>query len=159
MMRRLQIRPVVSRHLRVALLLVNMLAVVGLMQTRLSGWPLLLGSALLLATLGRAWWHLYQAGRLSDQTLLLSFRPFKLELQTAGGAQQEHRCVSLSVYRWLIVMRFQPANPAGGAVSPANRTLVLLPDSLPGATPDDWRLMLIWARQMRRQISSGKGAN
>ena len=159
MMRRLQIRPVVSRQLRVALLLVGLLAMVGLTQTSLNGWPLLLGSALLLVILGHAWRHLYHAGRLPDHSLLLSFRPLNLDLQTKDGVLQSQRCVALSVYRCLIVMQYQLADPIGGVVSRSNRrTLVLLPDSLPGSMPDDWRLVLIWAKQMRRQISSGKSS-
>jgi len=135
-----------------------LLAATAITQTRLDGWQLPVVVALFFVALAHAWWRLSQAGLLRGETLLLSLRPLKLELQTADGLQHAYRCVSLSVYRWLIVMQFQPVNPAAAAVPTVKRRLVLLPDSLSGARHEDWRLLLIWARQMRRQISSGKGS-
>lgn len=156
MMRRLELRPVVSRHLRVALLLVGLLSAIALAQTNLSGWMRLFAAVLLLSIFSHAWWQMTQAGQPSGQTLMLSFQPVGLELHSPDGHLTHDRCVSLSVYRWLVVMRVQSVRLESSGLQNATRLLLLLPDSLYGASGEDWRLVLIWARLMRRQISSGK---
>lgn len=154
-MRRLEIRPVASRRLRAALLMVGLLAILALMQTRLEGWLLGLGVLLVFIIVGHGW---YQSGQV-NVPLALSLRPLQLSMQQPDGTYERCHCSALSVYTWLMVMNM--SQPSAG-VRTRSRWILLLPDSLPksGVTPssDDWRQILVWGRLMRRQISAGNNA-
>lgn len=62
------------------------------------------------------------------------------------GVDTAVRCTRLSVYPWLIVLHAEIAQQG-------RQVIVLLPDSLPDRSFDQWRKLLIWAKRMRRQIA------
>jgi len=142
MMRRLEIRPVASRRLRAALLLVLLLAGISLTQSSFEGWSLVVVLIALLAVFLQAW---RAASRISP-ALVLSYRPLKALQMDVNGLETSIRCTRLSVYPWLIVLHAEM--PQQG-----REVIVLLADSLPDRSPDQWRQLLIWAKLMRRQIA------
>lgn len=146
MMQRLEIRPVASRRLRAALLLVLLLSGFSLSQSSLSGWPLYGVSAALATVFIHAW---VASGR-QVPVLALYFRPLLAAVVLPGGLEQPLRCTRLSVYPWLIVLHTESQLPHGEL---KRQIVVLLPDSLPDQHPDDWRQLLVWAKLMRQQIA------
>ena len=142
MMRRLEIRPVVSRRLRAALLLVLMLAGLSLSQSSLTGW-LLTG---VLVALGGVFMQAWLAASHRPPALSFSFRPLVAHVLDANGAERPLRCTRLSVYPWLMVLHAELA-------ANKRQIIVLLPDSLADASGDEWRQLLVWAKLMRRQIA------
>jgi hypothetical protein len=142
MMRRLAIRPVVSRRLRAALLLVLLLAGLSLGQSSLTNWFLVVVIIAMLAVFIQSW---RAATRLAP-ALLLTFRPLSAAMLGDNNAEVPIRCTRLSVYRWLIVLHIEFADEG-------RQVITLLPDSLPEQSSDQWRQLLIWAKLMRRQIA------
>ena len=142
MMRRLEIRPVASRRLWAALLLVFFLAGLSLRQSSLAGWSLVVVVVALLVVFMQAW----RAALRRPPELVLSFRPIKALRIDLDGVETPIRCTRLSLYPWLIVLHVEM--PQQG-----HEVIVLLPDSLPDRSPDQWRQLLIWAKLMRRQIA------
>jgi len=149
MMRRFEVRPIPSRRLRAALFLLGLLSILALAQTRLTGWVYGLALGMLLVLLAVAWRHMVQA----VMPLLVSFRPLEVSLLQPSGEWAPGRCVSLSVYPWLIVLKVRPVPDLEQS---APRLVLLLPDSLLPASEKSWRQILVWAQQMRRQIGSGQ---
>ena len=141
-MRRLELRPVVSRRLRAALLLVLLLSVISLAQTSLESWALALAAACLLAVFIQAW----RAASRVPPGLLLMFRPLEAASLTMTGEALPLYCTRLSVYPCLIVLHAEDSHKT-------RQIIVLLPDSLPGDHGDQWRQLLIWAKRMRRHIA------
>ena len=142
MMRRLEIRPVASRRLRAALLLVLLLSVLSLSQSSLSGWSLAVVGFSLIAVFMQAW----RAASRRPPVLVLTFKPLKALITDLNGVETSIRCSRLSVYPWLIVLHAEI--PQQG-----HRVIVCLPDSLPVGSSDQWRQLLVWAKRMRRQIA------
>ncbi len=142
MMRRLELRPVVSRRLRAALLLVLLLAVVSLSQSSLAGLSLAIVGLLLTVVFIQSW----RAASRKPPALLMTFRPAKAWLTNLQGTDTPIRCTHLSIYPWLIVLHAEC--PQQG-----RQVIVLLPDSLPDRSLDQWRQLLVWAKRMRRQIA------
>lgn len=149
MTRRFEIRPVASRRLRAALFLLGLLSILALEQTSLTGWVYGLALAALLMLLGIAWYRTVQ----TVVPLLFSFRPLGVSLLQPDGEWMSGSCVSLSVYPWLIVLSLRPAQDTSLSRS---RVVLLLPDSLFPADEKSWRPILVWAKQMRRQIGAGQ---
>jgi len=141
-MYRLEIQPVASRRLRAALLLVLLLAVLSLSQSSLSGLSLAIAGLLLTVVFIQSW----RAASRKPPGLLMTFRPAKVWLTDSQGADTPIRCTHLSVYSWLIVLHAEC--PQQG-----RQVIVLLPDSLPDRSFDQWRQLLVWAKRMRRQIA------
>ena len=141
-MYRLEIQPVASRRLRAALLLVLLLAVLSLSQSSLSGLSLAIVDLLLTVLFIQSW----RAASRKPPALLMTFRPAKVWLTDLQGTDTPIRCTHLSVYSWLIVLHAQL--PQQG-----RQVIVLLPDSLPDRSLDQWRQLLVWAKRMRRQIA------
>jgi hypothetical protein len=142
MMRRLEIRPVASRRLRAALLLVLLLSVLSLSQSSLSGWSLAVVGFSLMAVFIHAW---HTASR-KPPAVVLTFKPIKALLSNHNGVETSIRCTRLSVYPWLIVLHAEI--PQQG-----RQVMVWLPDSLPDCSSDQWRQLLVWTKRMRRQIA------
>ena len=142
MMRRLEIRPVVSRRLRAALLLVLLLSVLSLSQSSLSGWSLAVVGSSLVAVFVQAWC----AASRRPPAVALTFKPIKALLIDLNGVETSIHCTRLSVYPWLIVLHAEI--PQQG-----RQVLIWLPDSLPDCSSDQWRQLLVWAKRMRRQIA------
>ena len=142
MMRRLEIRPVVSRRLRAALLLLLVMASLSLSQSSLTGWLL----TCVVAALGGVFIQAWLAASKQPSALSLCFRPVVAHVLGANGAEMQMRCTRLSVYPWLMVLHAElEANK--------RQIIVLLPDSLADAYGDEWRQLLVWAKLMRRQIA------
>ena len=142
MMRRLELRPVVSRRLRAALLLVLLLSAFSLAQTSLENWALALAAVCLLAVFIQAW----RAASRVPAALLLTFRPLEAVSLTVAGEALPLHCSRLSVYPWLIVLHAEDSHKT-------RQIIVLLPDSLLEDHGDQWRQLLIWAKRMRRHIA------
>ena len=142
MLSRLEIRPVASRRLRAALLLVLSLAGLSLSQSSLAGLSLAVVGFLTLAVFIQAW----RAASRTPPALTLAFKPIKVFLSGFKEIDMPIRCTRLSVYPWLIVLHAEI--PEQG-----RQVIVLLPDSLPGCSVDQWRKLLVWAKRMRRQIA------
>ena len=142
MLSRLELRPVASRRLRAALLLVLSLAGLSLSQSSLSGLSLAVVGLLLLAIFVQAW---RTASRMPP-AMALRFKPIKAFLSDFNGADTPIRCTRLSVYPWLILLHTEI--PQQG-----RQVIVLLPDSLPDRSGDQWRKLLVWSKRMRRQIA------
>ncbi|MEN9901603.1 MAG: hypothetical protein RL651_267 [Pseudomonadota bacterium] len=143
MLSRLEIRPVASRRLRAALLLVLSLAGLSLSQSSLSGHSLAVVGFLLLAVFVQAW----RTASLTPPPIALAFKPIKAFLIDFKAADTPIRCTRLSVYPWLILLHVEI--PQQG-----RQVIVLLPDSLPDRSVDQWRKLLVWAKRMRRQIAT-----
>ena len=141
-MYRLEIQPVASRRLRAALLLVLLLAVLSLSQSSLSGLSLAIAGLLLTVVFIQSW----RAASRKPPALLMTFRPANVWVTDSQGADTPIRCTHLSVYSWLIVLHAEC--PQQG-----RQVIVLLPDSLPDRSLDQWRQLLVWAKRMRRQIA------
>lgn len=141
-MYRLEIQPVASRRLRAALLLVLLLAVLSLSQSSLSGLSLAIAGLLLTVVFIQSW----RAASRKPPALLMTFRPANVWVTDSQGADTPIRCTHLSVYSWLIVLHAEC--PQQG-----RQVIVLLPDSLPDRSFDQWRQLLVWAKRMRRQIA------
>ncbi len=151
--RRFELRPIASRRLRAALLLVLLLSLLGISQTRLSDAELVVALLALAAIFADGW----RRTRMPACQLMLSYRPLGgsvLLAQAAGPAEMPLRCRHASVYPWLIVLQFE-RDPQAPGPWPAwlNRAMVLLPDSLGDASSTEWRRLLIWARLTRRQLA------
>ena len=148
-LRRFELRPIASRRLRAALLLVFALGLIGISQTRLGGAEL--GVALL--ALGAIFADGWRRTRMPRSGLLFSYRPLGCALQDTD-AETPMRCTHASVYPWLIVLQFdRDPKTAGRLPAWLNRAVVLLPDSLGGNARDEWRRLLVWARLTRRQLA------
>ena len=142
MMRRLDIRPVASRRLRAALLLVLLLSGLSLSQSSLAGLALAGVVVALMAVFVQAW----RAASRNLPSMALTFKPTKAFLTSLDGIDSPICCTRLSLYPWLIVLHTEM--PQQG-----RQLIVLLPDSLADGSPDQWRQLLIWAKRMRRQIA------
>lgn len=142
MLSRLEIRPVVSRRLRAALVLVLLLGCVSLSQTSLITWQLALVAVVMGAVFIQAW----RASGTVPTGMVLSFRPLSAEIISSTGSVASLTCTRLSVYPWLIVLHVKQEGQQ-------HRVFVLLPDSLNNASPDQWRQLLIWSKLMRRKIA------
>jgi hypothetical protein len=142
MIRRLEIRPVASRRLRAALLLVLLLSVLSLSQSSLSGWSLAVVVSSLMAVFVQAW----RAASRSSPMMALTFKPIKALLIDLNGVETSIHCTRLSVYPWLIVLHAEI--PQQG-----RQVIIWLPDSLPDCSSDQWRHLLVWAKRMRRQVA------
>lgn len=141
-MRRLELRPVASRRLRAALLLVLFLALLSISQSSLSGWPLGAVATGLALVFIQAW----RAARQLPPRMVLTFRPLAVQRVNSNATETTLRCRRLSVYPWLVVLHAD--------VDDTKRlVVVLLPDSLPASSREQWRQILIWAKLMRRQIA------
>ena len=149
--RRFDIRPIASRRLRAALLLVFVLGLVGLSQSRLNGVELAVALLALCVIFADGW----RRTRMHACALLFDDRPLECRLIGSDGQEIALSCKRASVYPWLIVLHFEAA-ALGQAQWPIwlNRAVVLLPDSLADASQQDWRRLLIWARLNRRQLTS-----
>lgn len=149
--RRFEIRPIASRRLRAALLLVFVLGLVGLSQSRLNGIELAVALLALCVIFADGW----RRTRMHACALLFDDRPLGCRLIDSDGREIALSCKRASVYPWLIVLHFEAA-ALGQAQWPIwlNRAVVLLPDSLADASQQDWRRLLIWARLNRRQLTS-----
>lgn len=147
----LTIRPVASRRLREALLLVFVLGLVGLSQSRLNGVELAVALLALCVIFADGW----RRTRMPKCAMLFDDRPLGCRLINSDGQEIALSCKRASVYPWLIVLHFDAA-ASGQAQLPVwlNRALVLLPDSLADASQQGWRRLLIWARLNRRQLAS-----
>jgi len=142
MTRRLDIRPVASRRLRAALLLVLVLAAISLSQSSLTGWLLTGVFTALGVVFIQAWWAASQ----QPPDLSISFRPLAADVFSANAVALPLRCTRLSVYPWLIVLHAELGENK-------RQIIVLLPDSLKHSSRDEWRQLLVWAKLMRRQIA------
>lgn len=141
-MKDLSIKPLSSKRLRAALLLVLLLSVLSLSQSSISGVFLAVTGLALMAVFVIAW----RAASRKPPALLMTFRPANVWLTDSQGADTPIRCTHLSVYFWLIVLHAEC--PQQG-----RQVIVLLPDSLPDRSLDQWRQLLVWAKRMRRQIA------
>lgn len=149
--RRFEIRPIASRRLRAALLLVFVLALLGVFQTSLAA----VERAVALMALGVIFADGWRRTRLPPCTLIFDYQPLGCRVVDASGSEIALRCRRASVYPWLIVLHFlTDGSDSGRAPGGLNRAVVLLPDSLADATSQDWRRLLIWARLARRQLGS-----
>ncbi len=142
MLSRFEIRPIVSRRLRAALLLVLLLALLSLSQTSLSGIFLVVTGLALVAVFVMSW----RAASRTPPVMAFAFRPIKAFLIDANGVDTPIRCTRLSLYPWLIVMHADIAQHG-------RQVIVLSPDSLPDRSSGQWRMLLVWAKRMRRQIA------
>ena len=149
---RFEIRPIASRRLRAALLLVFVLGLYGLSQTRLNGAELVVSILALSAIFADGW----RRTRTALSTLIFNYRPLGCSLIDADGVETPLHCRQASVYPWLVVLKFEPVEAGSPFIRIlSDRALVLLPDSLPEQSRQHWRPLLIWANQMRRQLSNG----
>ncbi len=142
MMYRLEIQPVASRRLRAALFLVLLMAVLSLSQSSLAGLSLAIVGLLLTVVFIHSW----RAASRKPPGLSLTFRPAKAWLTDMQGVDTPIRCIRLSVYPWLIVLHAECSQQG-------RQVIVLLPDSLPDRSLEQWRQLLVWAKRMRRQIA------
>lgn len=161
---RFEIRPVASRRLRATLLLVFLLALFGVGQTRLTGVEL----AVALLALTVIFADGLRRTRVPACTLVFEDRPRVCRLIDDTGAETRMRGIRASVYPWLIVLRLeveqgsgnpQEKNRTGAAQNlPAERWLrypvVFLPDSLNTPSKDGWRYLLVWSQQLRRTLAN-----
>lgn len=149
-LRRFELRPIASRRLRAALLLVFALGLIGISQTSLSGVEFVVAILALGAIFADGW----RRTRIPQCGLLFSYRPLACALLDAAGVETTLRCTHASVYPWLIVLQFE-RDPKTAGYLPAwlNRAVVLLPDSLGDRSQDEWRRLLVWARLVRRQLA------
>ena len=150
--RRFELRPIASRRLRAALLLVLLLSLLGISQTRLSGAELVVAILALAAIFTHGW----RRTRIPSCQLIFSYRPLGCSvLPDQTPAELVLRCTHASVYPWLIVLQFERDSQAPGRLpSWLNHTVVLLPDSLGDGQYLEWRRLLIWARLTRRQLAN-----
>ncbi len=149
--RRFEIRPIASRRLRAALLLVCVLGLVGLLQSRLNGAELVVALLAIGVIFADAW----RRTRMPVCTLIFDDRPLGCRVIDAQGQETILDCKRASVYSWLIVLQFDVGTPGQERLPVGvRRTLVLLPDSLANTSQQHWRRLLIWARQIRRQLTS-----
>ena len=148
MSRRFELRPIASRRLRAALLLVYALGLVALWLTRLTGAELIVAVASLSAIMVDAW----RRTMLPDVVLGFSVQPLTCMAAKSDGEAVALVATRASVYPWLIVLQFEPS--VGMRTLGIRRTLVLLPDSLPGASAEHWRQLLVWSRLLRRRLAN-----
>lgn len=143
---RFEIRPTASRHLRVALLLVGLLAALGMTQTALNNAETVVAWLAWSVILLDGW----RRTRMPQSPMLFTVRPLACSVVDGRGALCSLVCRRVSVYPWVVVLHF----PRDGAVMvdwPTN-TLVLLRDSV--HSDESWRHLLIWAGLMRRQLAN-----
>lgn len=162
---RFEIRPVASRRLRAALLLVFLLALVGISQTRLRGVELVVALLVLTAIFADG----LRRTRVPACTLIFEDRPRVCRLIDDTGAETCLRGTRASVYPWLIVLRLTAeernapeTDRPSAEMLPAERWLrypvVFLPDSLGTSSKERWRHLLVWSQQLRRTLANPKGA-
>jgi hypothetical protein len=149
MVSRLMIRPVMSRRLRAALLLLTALALLALSQTSLPDWGIGLASISVLLGMIYIGWRLPQ----SVVPFVLSYKPLQLHLCGEDGQTRPAHCVALSVYAWLVILRYRDSQVI---TSSPDKMIVLLPDSLTSGNRHQWRQIMVWARLMRRAIGGQK---
>lgn len=147
---RFEIRPVASRRLRAALLLVLLLGWVAISQTRLSTGEMLVAHLALITFFVDGW----RRTRMPACRLIFKEQPLGCALLDAMHNERLLRCKRASVYPWLIVLQFEQ-DPQAADPLPAwlNRAVVLLPDSLDDAQGTEWRRLLVWSHLMRRQLA------
>jgi hypothetical protein len=151
--RRFELRPIASRRLRAALLLLLLLSLLGISQTRLSFAELVVAILALAAIFADAW----RRTRMPACTLIFNDRPLGCHVIDAQGQEMILNCKHASVYPWLIVLQFDAGTPSQERRPLGlRRTLALLPDSMANPSQRRWRRLLIWARQLRRQLSSSR---
>ena len=149
--RRFELRPIASRRLRAALLLVLLLGFVGISQTRLSGAELIVAVLALMAIFADGW----RRSRMPGCPIVFSYRPLACSVQDPSQGEVGLRCTHASVYPGLIVLQFErDSDSAGRLQSWLHRAVVLLPDSLGLMRGTEWRRLLVWARLTRRQLAN-----
>ena len=150
-LRRFELRPIASRRLRAALLLVLLLSLVGISQTRLSGVQLVVAILALAMIFADGW----RRTRIPHCALNFCYRPLGCSLLDQALGDMALRCRRVSVYPWLIVLQLERDPQAPGHLpSWLHRAVVLLPDSLSNCQDSEWRRLLIWARLTRRQLAN-----
>lgn len=143
---RFEIRPTASRHLRVALLLVGLLAAVGIIQTALNSAETVVAWLAWSVILLDGW----RRTRMPQSPLSFTVRPLTCTVVDGQGELRPLVCRRVSVYPWVVVLNF---SREGAALDgwPTN-TLVLLRDSVD--SDESWRHLLVWAGLMRRQLAN-----
>lgn len=155
---RFEIRPIASRRLRAALLLVFLLGLLGLSQTRLNGLELLVAFLVLSAIFADG----LRRTQVPACTLVFENRPLVCRLSDSGGGETLLRATRASVYPWLIILKFEAVQgeaQIGHETGVAQRWLkypiVLLPDSLAHqSAKDGWRHLLVWSQQLRSTLAN-----
>ena len=155
---RFQIRPIASRRLRAALLLVLALGLLGISQTRFTLAEGLVAVLALCAIAADGW----RRTRVPDCTLMFENRPLGCRLIDSSGVEVALNGVRSSVYPWLIVLKFEVADGAEESARATTlatqrwlrRPIVLLPDSLALPSKDSWRHVLVWSQQLRRSLAN-----
>ena len=149
---RLEIRPIASRRLRAALLLVFLLGLAGLAQTRLSTVELFVA----LLTLTVIFIDGLRCTRVPPCTLIFDYAPLGCRLIDVTGVEIPLHGTRASAYPWLVVLKFEPDQAY--VESAAGRWLkypvVLLADSLAEPSPTAWRHLLVWSQQLRRTLAN-----
>lgn len=154
---RLAIRPIASRRLRAALLLVFLLGLAGLSQTRLSTVELIVALLALTAIFVDG----LRRTCVPACTLIFEPRPLGCRVVDAAGVELTLRGTRASVYPWLIVLKFEPDPTVAEPAAPValarwlKYSVVLLPDSLAASSKDSWRQLLVWSQQLRRTLANG----
>ena len=143
---RFEVRPIASRRLRAALLLVALLAALGITQTALSAAETVVAWLAWLVILVDGW----RRTRMPPCPLQFTVRPLACMTMDNLGESRPLVCRRVSVYPWIVVLDF---SREGGALNgwPAS-TLVLLRDSV--SSDESWRHLLVWSGLMRRQLAN-----
>jgi hypothetical protein len=144
---RLFVQPVISRRLRAALLFLTLMALLALGETSLPAWGLGLASTMVIMSVIPIWLRLPR----SVVPMALSYKPPQLQLVAKDGEIRPCQCVALSVYTWLVILRYR--DPQADKAS-QSEMIVLLPDSLPPDQRQNWRQIMVWAKLMRRAIGA-----
>ena len=148
MRRRFELRPIASRRLRAALLLVYALGLIALWQTRLTGVELIVAVASLSAIMADAW----RRTAVPELTLVFGYQPLTCSVITPAGESIALSGTRTSVYPWLIVLQFESID--GALPRGLRKFVVLLPDSLAEPSSDTWRRLLVWSRLLRRRLAN-----
>jgi hypothetical protein len=148
MNRRFEFRPIASRRLRAALLLVYALGLLALWQTRFTGVELAVAVASLSVIMADAW----RRTRVPELTLVFFYQPLSCTAITPAGESIALSGTRASVYPWLIVLQFESSD--GALPRGLRKFVVLLPDSLDGVSTDTWRRLLVWSQLLRRRLAN-----
>lgn len=141
-LQKIRISIIPSLRLRVALALMILFGWFSLFQTSLLTWQSVVVALAMMAVFIKAWRDTCNL----PNGMVFSFRPLRAEVISTDGAMTSVTCARLSVYPWLIVLHIRDD-------AQQRRVVVLLSDSLPDRSIDQWRQLLIWAKLMRRQIA------
>jgi len=144
---RLIVQPVISRRLRAALLFLTLMALWALSETSLPAWGYGLASSMVILSMITIWLRLPR----SVMPMAFSYKPPQLQLVVKDGEIRPCQCIALSVYTWLLILRYR--DPRADKTS-QSEVIVLLPDSLPIDQRKNWRQIMVWAKLMRRAIGS-----